>query len=212
MESTWPKHFQTSVSPAAKLDPAPPVMANERCLVPHAVEYEMAESRQDNVSSEPLSLPLRFVAMTEHAAHDIAAWTFPPPYTLYNHPPERRPTVAVALLNPANQFSAISDGAGDLVGFCCLGSSAQVKGGCYDRPAVDIGMALRPDLTGQGHGRDVVAAVLAYAIGQHPEATVRVTIAVFNGRARRVWSLAGFQQESTFIRATDAMAFLVMTC
>jgi hypothetical protein len=54
-------------------------------------------------------------------------------------------------------------------------------------------------------------AVLDYPMSTHPDSTMRVTIAGFNARAQRVWEKARFQEESCFVRASDGMAFQVMT-
>ena len=55
---------------------------------------------------------------------------------------------------------------GDLVGYCCYGLDAQVPGGEYliNMPAVlDIGVGMKPNLTGAGRGHDFVSAILEYA-------------------------------------------------
>ena len=157
--------------------------------------------------------PLRyeFVSMTETAARAIAAWTYPTPYALYNHGLDRRDAVVQALLDPAHRFRAVTQGSGTLVAFCCLGPNAQVVGGDYARPAIDIGMGMRPDLTGLGHGGGLVAAVLDHARGARPGTTMRVTVAAFNARARRVWEAAGFRERSRFVRASDNLEFVVLT-
>jgi len=70
---------------------------------------------------------------------------------------------------------------------------------------------MRPDLTGRAHGRALVAAVLDYATGAHPDTTLRVTIAGFNARAQRVWQSARFEEQQRLVRASDDMEFQVMT-
>jgi hypothetical protein len=36
------------------------------------------------------------------------------------------------------------------IGFCCFGPDAQLRGGDYHEPALDVGLGLRPDLVGKG--------------------------------------------------------------
>ncbi len=171
----------------------------------------MDELGEPNTREESPQTKLQFVAISESAADVIAAWTYAAPYTLYNHAPDQRAATVRALLDASLRFSAITDEMGDLAGFCCLGADAQVIGGSYELPAIDIGMGMRPELTGKGHGRFVVESVIKYALGCHPDARLRVTIAEFNARAQRVWSAAGFREESQFARASDGLGFVVLT-
>ena len=43
--------------------------------------------------------------------------------------------VVQALLDSTNRFSAITDGGGELTGFCCLGANAQVSGDANNNQA-----------------------------------------------------------------------------
>jgi RimJ/RimL family protein N-acetyltransferase len=174
------------------------------------LEHELAVRREGKAKYEATPLSFQFSAMTVKAAHAIALWAYPPPYTLYNHEAEHRPAAVRSMLDATNQFMTITNSTGDRVGFCYFGNNAQVRGGCYERPAIDIGMGMRSNLTGKGHGKDLVEAVLNYTIGCPPDSRMRVTIAEFNTRAQRVWEKAGLQEESTFVRASDGVAFRVM--
>ena len=86
----------------------------------------------------------------------------------------------------------------DLAGFITFGSDAQVPGGDYTRPATDIGLGIRPDLTGRGRGGRFVAAVVDFARMTFGAAPLRVTIATGNVRARKVWSGSGFTETQRF--------------
>ena len=83
---------------------------------------------------------------------------------------------------------------GRLVGFCSFGEDGQVPGGDYSTDALDIGMGIHPDFTGQGLGSSFVLAVLDYAQRKFQPTTFRVTIAAFNQRARHVWGKNGFSK------------------
>ena len=65
-------------------------------------------------------------------------------------------------------------------------------------PALDIGLGVRPDLTGKGRGSDYLNAVIDFAQRTYGPERLRVTIAAFNTRARRVWEGAGFQRSRHF--------------
>lgn len=144
----------------------------------------------------------------QRAAIDImAAWRYDAPYDLYNldHPPLAADIAY--FLDPAYAYHEIHNDAGDLVGFCTFGVDAQVPGGDYSVDALDIGMGVRPDLTGHGLGATFAAAVVAFAIAHYAPPRLRVTIAAFNQRAQRVWLGLGFQPVAHFGRTGDGMPF-----
>jgi RimJ/RimL family protein N-acetyltransferase len=87
---------------------------------------------------------------------------------------------------------------GEVTGFFCLGEDARVPGWSYDDSPLDLGMGLRPDLTGQGQGILFLEAVFAH-LGQHfPGVPLRATVASWNQRAIRLTEQAGFQEIARF--------------
>ncbi|HZM24847.1 MAG TPA: GNAT family N-acetyltransferase, partial [Anaerolineales bacterium] len=74
----------------------------------------------------------------------------------------------------------------------------------------DIGLSVRPDLTGQGKGLQYVSAVIDFAIRTYSPDRLRVTIAAFNGRAMRVWEKAGFQVVQNFRGGWTNSDFVIM--
>ena len=101
-------------------------------------------------------------------------------------------------LTPEFAYHAVRDTDGDLVGFCCFGPDARVTGGSYFSPALDVGIGLRPDRTGQGIGGSVLAEVLAFAKERYAPPAFRATIATWNQRSLRTFEKAGFRIERTF--------------
>ena len=87
--------------------------------------------------------------------------------------------------------------ASGLAGFVCFGAEAQVSGardaGLYVADALDIGLGLRPDLTGHGLGDAFVAACLDHARRTRHPRSLRLAVAEFNQRAIRVYERAGFR-------------------
>jgi RimJ/RimL family protein N-acetyltransferase len=90
-------------------------------------------------------------------------------------------------------FFAVDDESGDLVGFGCLGAEARVPGVEDESGTIDVGYGMRPDLVGQGLGREFVGAVVAYAAEADPAARLRMLILRWNGRSRRVAEAHGFR-------------------
>jgi RimJ/RimL family protein N-acetyltransferase len=134
--------------------------------------------------------------LTEADVRDLAAWRYPPPYEGYSiHQPVDE-AVAYFLLPETNGHAIIR--AGELAGFCTFGADARVPGGDYSGPGLDIGLGVRPSLTGRGLGAGFVEAVTAFARDQLGADRLRVSIAAENERAMRVWSQAGFAETGRF--------------
>ena len=119
-------------------------------------------------------------------------------------------------LGASDATSAVT-GRSVLGGFVCFGHEAQVSGarnaGLYRDAALDIGLGLRPNLTGHGFGAPFLAACLALAALREPHQPLRLAVATFNERAITTYRRAGFQDAGTCqspVRGRD-FPFLVMT-
>lgn len=143
--------------------------------------------------------------MSRAHAEDIAGWRYPAPYDFY----DLHGVSAEELLDPAAGFHAVTSG-DRLIGFRSFGPDGQVPGWEYDDSALDTGGGLRPDLTGQGLGRAVIAAGLAFGRAQFAPTAFRVTVAAFNARALRCVRSLGFEPIGTFTGAHNAQDFHVL--
>ena len=150
--------------------------------------------------------------MDDTSARTILSWRYEPPYDFYNLNPDDTEEATRALMDPQNAYYTLSNQLGNLLAYCCFGADAQVRGGDYGVPALDIGLGVHPDLTGQGEGPAFVDAVLEFAQRTYPPAMFRVTVAQFNKRALRVWEEAGFRPTQTFRRPSDGRPFIGLTC
>jgi ribosomal-protein-alanine N-acetyltransferase len=140
----------------------------------------------------------RFTPMTDSAARTIVTWRYEQPYDIYNVDPDECESVVRSLLDPVNRYFATWS-LEELVGFACFGPDARVPGGDYSGESiVDVGLGLRPDLTGKGIGLPFVNAIIAFAAQEDRSRKLRLTVAVFNQRALRVYERAGFQAVSHF--------------
>ena len=120
-------------------------------------------------------------------ARQIARWRYPEPYAIYNL---NTPDMLAALclyplwrLAGVAYFCAVCDERGAMVGMFQFLRQGRT---------VEIGLALRPDLTGQGLGLAFVRAGLAHGASRFAPALYRLDVAAFNERARRVYERAGF--------------------
>ena len=153
-----------------------------------------------------------FRAMTQADVEAIAGWRYPQPYAFYDLGPE----AIGELLDPACGYLAATDATGSLVGYCCFGEAGKVAGatraGLYHDDALDLGLGLRPDLTGRGIGLGFVRAVLDEGSRRFAPRRFRLAVAAFNRRAIVVYERAGFVSGPTFTSPVDGqeVAFLLM--
>ena len=151
-----------------------------------------------------------FQPMDETSARTVLSWQYPSPYDFYNPKAENLERDIQFLLDPQYPYFTITNAAGELVAFCTYGLDAQVPGGDYSAEALDIGLGVHPELTGQGQGIVYVRAVVEYGILAYQPDTLRVTVAAFNKRAQRVWEKAGFELKQEFNRQKDSTLFIIM--
>jgi RimJ/RimL family protein N-acetyltransferase len=150
-----------------------------------------------------------FQPLEETHARTILEWHYEPPYDVYDLSAGNAEEVVQDLLHPEYAYHAMLSPEGELVAFCCFGQDGQVPGGDYSEEALDIGLGVRPDLTGQGESSSFVQAVLEFAQRTWPQPAFRVTIAEFNVRAQRVWEKAGFLRVQRFESTRSSRPFLI---
>lgn len=154
-----------------------------------------------------------FRPLNEQDARAIAGWTYEPPYDVYNWRATDEPGDLLRAIPPI--YAADGDRAG-LAGFVCFGDAAQVPGGklvgLYSDDALDLGLGLRPDLTGRKIGSSFVDAAVVFATALFGTIDLRLTVATFNERAIRVYERCGFQRGQQLISTAQGIerAFILM--
>ncbi len=135
----------------------------------------------------------------ERHAREILTWRYPPPYDFYNPPQVKVEDDYIReFVNPEYQFHAILDEDSRLIGFCSYGVDGQVPGGDYEQEALDIGLGMKPELTGKGLGDPFFAAILRFAMHKFNPPQIRITVANFNKRALRLYEKSGFTKRCEF--------------
>jgi ribosomal-protein-alanine N-acetyltransferase len=121
--------------------------------------------------------------MSQEDAVAIATWRYPPPYDFYDADADSDDLAE--LLDPRRRegcyFSAWTDSG--LIGYAHVSAA---------EGTADIGLGLRPDLTGHGLGLSFLEAVMAFAREGHQPVRFTLSVAAFNQRAIRVYERAGF--------------------
>ena len=156
----------------------------------------------------------QFNRFTRQAIREIYLWRYPPPYDVYNWtdvPAEEiDPEDFDYYLASDSTFFEIRDSKGSLLGFCSFGPDGQVPGGDYSAQALDIGIGLRPDLTGIGLGSDLLPHLIQLGEERFQSSRFRVTIAAFNTRSQRLAQKYGFAEVSRFEHPTSGKTFLIL--
>jgi ribosomal-protein-alanine N-acetyltransferase len=131
--------------------------------------------------------------MTEEYASLISHWNYKAPYSMYSMDGSND---CISELMSGDYFYVL-DNLNTLVGFFCNGNSARVPGGyeigiykngCY----LDIGLGLRPDLTGKGRGLEFLSVCINFLKERFKAHNFQLVVAIFNERAIKVYERAGF--------------------
>lgn len=161
-------------------------------------------------SNKTIIPEILFLPTDEASARKFLGWKYEHPYEIYNYSPEHFAEDLAYHLDPANNMHSMYRG-DELVGYCSYGRDAQVPGGDYSEEALDIGMMIKPELTGQGQGSNYANAVIQNGISKYHPRKLRVTILESNLRAIRVWEKNGFQTAKSFSREKDNLGFVILT-
>ena len=117
---------------------------------------------------------------------EIGAWRYEPPYDFYDGDQD-------PVLNSERYFGAVGED-GTLVGFYYLEEKGE---------AVELGLGLRPDLTGRGLGAEFFRSGLDFARSRHPGRPVILNVAAFNERAITVYERARFLETGRHVRSFE---------
>ncbi len=137
--------------------------------------------------------------MTQDEAEAIAAWRCDPPYDFYDWTADEGDLAE--LLDPVrrgDKYFSAHEPAGELIGFF---------GFTREDHVVDVGLGLRPDLTGRGLGPAFLEQGLAFAKDRFEPRRFRLSVATFNERAIKVYERAGFVVTRTFTHETSGGVF-----
>jgi RimJ/RimL family protein N-acetyltransferase len=114
---------------------------------------------------------------------DIGGWRYDPPYDFYDGDQD-------PVFNPERFYEAVGED-GALVGFYYF----EDKEG-----TLEIGLGLRPELTGRGLGRAFFHAGLEFARTRYRPTQITLSVAAFNERAIKVYERAGFRETGRHVR------------
>jgi len=145
----------------------------------------------------------RFRKMEDEEATQISGWHYDPPYDFYDATSD--PDDLDELLDPRRRkdayFSVFEEGE-VLVGFFQFER---------DNKTVDVGLGMRPDLTGQGLGVGYLLAGLEFARRRFSPERFTLSVATFNERAILVYERAGFRRDTVHKHKTNGGEYLFLS-
>lgn len=132
---------------------------------------------------------MKIVKMAQPEALEIAnSWKYEGEYAFYDMTadPEDYREIVSPDLRGGRYFSVFDEGV--LTGFFCVEREGA---------DVEIGLGLRPDLTGQGRGGHFLDEILRFVRENYDFDKIRLNVASFNERAIKVYERAGFAKTGT---------------
>ena len=136
-----------------------------------------------------------FRQMDNADAREISGWRYEPPYDFYDSTAD--PADLAELLDPQSRrnvyFSAL-DEENRLMGFFQFEKADET---------VNVGLGLRPGLTGMGLGKEFVLSGLAFARERYAPERFTLSVATFNKRAISIYERAGFRRDEVYLQETN---------
>ncbi|MBY0598193.1 GNAT family N-acetyltransferase [Bacillus bingmayongensis] len=147
--------------------------------------------------------------LTRTEAKEINTWQYEEPYSLYSF--SGSDETIEELLD--GTYYGCSNEHGEFIGFFCFGGHAQVPGGrdanlYTGEETVDIGLGMKPELTGKRTGKSFFQTGIEFAISEFQAKKIRLSVATFNKRAIKLYKNIGFQIGPTFM--SRGIEFMLM--
>ncbi|TCI36442.1 MULTISPECIES: GNAT family N-acetyltransferase [unclassified Exiguobacterium] len=142
----------------------------------------------------------KFALMTQAQAETIAfSWHYDGEYAFYDMEADEDDLAEFLDTEQRGQsvFAITNDG--ELVGFVSVHQT--------DADTIDLGLGMKPGLTGNGTGRAFVTSILDFIESTFDPNRITLSVATFNARAIRVYEACGFRQVASFQQDTNGSTF-----
>lgn len=127
----------------------------------------------------------------------VAAWVYEPPYDIYDGDPEH-PDDFTAGSDGYGYYGVATAGDDEVIGFCCFGAEARVRGQESQNGTLDVGGGVRPDLVSQRLATQVFPLILEFGHERFAPERFRTAVASFNERSLRLCVAVGFREVRRF--------------
>lgn len=138
----------------------------------------------------------RFKKMTQHEAEEVAHnWHYDGEYSFYDMEADKEDLAE--FLNPelrGDSLFTVYLGE-EIAGYFSINQTAA--------PTYDIGLGMRPDLTGNSMGLDFLKAGMDFVKSRFKPEKITLSVATFNLRAIKIYRKMGFIDLDTFMQNTN---------
>ncbi|MCO7125878.1 GNAT family N-acetyltransferase [Sporolactobacillus shoreicorticis] len=126
-----------------------------------------------------------FKPMSDQEARAIADWHYEAPYSFYDFRNDEE-DLGELLDSKARQgiYYSVYDTQNSLIGFFCFEKKEET---------VEVGLGMRPDLTGKRLGQAFIQAGLNFAEEKFNPSIFSLSVAIFNERALKLYKRIGFK-------------------
>ncbi|MFB4166942.1 GNAT family N-acetyltransferase [Virgibacillus sp. JSM 102003] len=140
-----------------------------------------------------------FEIMTQEQAEDIAYnWHYDGIYSFYDMEADEEDLAEFLDSNKQNSTYVVTKDSA-VVGFFSFNR--------IGNNTIDIGLGMRPDLTGSGSGSEFIKAGMEFAKSNYSPDEITLSVATFNQRAIKVYRKIGFKDVETFMQDTNGSSF-----
>jgi [ribosomal protein S18]-alanine N-acetyltransferase len=141
-----------------------------------------------------------FELMTHEQAESIAYhWHYDGKYSFYNM--EADQDDLLEFLDPIqrseSKYVVLKDR--EIIGFYSFTK--------VNENVIDVGLGMRPDLTGKGLGKEFLEVGIDFAVKRYAPEKITLSVATFNLRAIKVYKSIGFIEKETFLQETNGGSF-----
>ncbi|UOR13910.1 GNAT family N-acetyltransferase [Halobacillus amylolyticus] len=133
-----------------------------------------------------------FSEISKKQAEKISNWHYEGEYSFYDY--ENDEEDIAELLSPRGDIYYMVKKGNEEIGFFCFET---------EEDSVEIGLGMKPELTGRGMGLDFFKAGLNFAISKFNPKEITLSVATFNKRAIKVYKRAGFESVKTFMQQDE---------
>lgn len=130
--------------------------------------------------------------MSQKSAEEIAKWHYEEPYDFYDMSNDEEDLHELLCERGDHYFEVIEN-------HVCIGFYSIME----EDDHIEIGLGLRPDFTGKGHGKKFLEDLLDYISLNYEKKKIVLRVASFNSRAIHLYEKCGFNRIRSFVQATN---------
>lgn len=140
---------------------------------------------------------LKTADLTKSSAEQICRWKYEGIYSIYNYPSwevvvKQKWGISIKVKRE-KEFVSVVDNFDILCGYIRF---------IEDKDYITIGLGLRPDFCGRGHGDEFMKIVIAESLRRYGKKKIILEVRKFNKRAIRCYEKAGFKIIDSYTKDT----------